>query len=124
MAETGLARLIKAGYRLLDLITFFTSGPKETRAWTVEQGTKAPAAAGQIHSDFERGFIRAETISYVDFMACGGGQSAREAGRDPPASRGLAVPDRHRTFLVFHVLAARAEGGDIGVGGSGSEPGT
>jgi ribosome-binding ATPase len=81
LAEPGLARVIRAGYRLLDLITFFTVGPKEARAWTVAQGTKAPQAAGVIHTDFEKGFIRAETIAYADFVACGGEQGAKEAGK-------------------------------------------
>jgi hypothetical protein len=103
LAETGLARVIRAGYRLLDLITFFTSGPKETRAWTVEKGTKAPAAAGQIHSDFERGFIRAETISYADFMACGGEQGAREAGRIRQEGRDYVVQDGDIILFRFNV---------------------
>jgi len=81
LTEAGLARIIRAGYRLLDLITFFTVGPKEAHAWTVAQGTKAPQAAGVIHTDFEKGFIRAETISYADFVACGGEQGAKEAGK-------------------------------------------
>ncbi|HXE16028.1 MAG TPA: redox-regulated ATPase YchF [Stellaceae bacterium] len=79
--QPGLARVIRAGYRLLDLITFLTVGPKESHAWTVAQGTKAPQAAGAIHTDFEKGFIRAETISYDDFVACGGEQGAKEAGK-------------------------------------------
>jgi hypothetical protein len=79
--ETGLTRVIRAGYRLLDLVTFFTVGPKEAHAWTVPRGTKAPQAAGAIHSDFEKGFIRAETISYDDFVACGGEQGAKDAGK-------------------------------------------
>ena len=79
--ETGLARIIRAGYDLLDLITFFTAGPKEARAWTVQKGAKAPEAAGVIHTDFERGFIRAETIAYDDFVACGGEAGARDAGK-------------------------------------------
>jgi hypothetical protein len=81
LKETGLARVIRAGYALLRLVTFFTAGPKESRAWTVEQGTRAPQAAGKIHSDFERGFIRAETITYEDFVAYGGEQGAKDAGR-------------------------------------------
>ncbi|HEX7970314.1 MAG TPA: redox-regulated ATPase YchF [Stellaceae bacterium] len=81
LEEPGLARVIRAGYRLLDLITFFTVGPTEARAWTVAHGAKAPQAAGVIHTDFEKGFIRAETISYADFVACGGEQGAKEAGR-------------------------------------------
>jgi GTP-binding protein YchF len=81
LSEPGLARVIRAGYALLGLITFFTVGPKEAHAWTVEQGTKAPQAAGRIHTDFEKGFIRAETISYSDFVAHSGEQGAKDAGR-------------------------------------------
>ncbi|MET4805431.1 redox-regulated ATPase YchF [Limibacillus sp. MBR-115] len=81
LTETGLARVIRAGYGLLGLITFFTVGPKEVRAWTVRKGAKAPEAAGAIHSDFERGFIRAETIAYSDFVACKGEAGARDAGK-------------------------------------------
>jgi ribosome-binding ATPase len=81
LEEPGLARVIRAGYRLLDLITFLTVGPKEAHAWTVARGTKAPQAAGAIHGDFEKGFIRAETISYDDFVAYGGEQGAKEAGK-------------------------------------------
>jgi GTP-binding protein YchF len=79
--ETGLVRVIRAGYHLLDLVTFLTVGPKEARAWTVPRGTKAPQAAGAIHSDFEKGFIRAETIAYADFVACNGEQGAKDAGK-------------------------------------------
>jgi ribosome-binding ATPase len=81
LKEAGLDRLIRAGYGLLDLVTFFTAGPKEARAWTVTRGAKAPQAAGVIHTDFERGFIRAETIAYDDYVACGGEAGAREAGK-------------------------------------------
>jgi ribosome-binding ATPase len=81
LEETGLARVIRAGYGLLDLVTFFTIGPKEARAWTVRKGAKAPQAAGVIHTDFEKGFIRAETIAYDDFVGCGGEQGAKEAGK-------------------------------------------
>ena len=81
LAETGLVRVIRAGYALLHLVTFLTAGPKEAHAWTVEQGTKAPQAAGKIHTDFERGFIRAETIAFADFAAHGGEQGAKDAGR-------------------------------------------
>jgi GTP-binding protein YchF len=81
LAEPGLNRLIRAGYALLDLVTFFTAGPKEARAWTVRRGTRAPQAAGAIHTDFERGFIRAETIAYDDYVGLGGEAAAREAGR-------------------------------------------
>jgi GTP-binding protein YchF len=81
LSEAGLDRLIRAGYALLDLVTFFTAGPKEARAWTVTRGTKALQAAGVIHSDFEQGFIRAETIAYDDYVACGGEAGARDAGK-------------------------------------------
>ena len=81
LTEPGLNQLIREGYRLLDLITFFTAGPKEARAWTVPAGTKAPRAAGAIHTDFERGFIRAETIAYDDYVAAGGELGAKEAGK-------------------------------------------
>jgi GTP-binding protein YchF len=81
LAEPGLSRVIRAGYGLLRLITFFTAGPKETRAWTTPQGTKAPQAAGVIHTDFEKGFIRAETIAYADYVAFHGEAGAREAGK-------------------------------------------
>jgi GTP-binding protein YchF len=81
LKEPGLDRLIRAGYALLDLVTFFTAGPKEARAWTVTRGTKAPQAAGVIHTDFERGFIRAETIAYQDYVALGGEAGARDAGK-------------------------------------------
>ncbi len=79
--EPGLNRVIRAGYRLLGLQTFFTAGPKEVRAWTVRSGATAPQAAGVIHTDFERGFIRAEVVGYDDFIAHGGEQGAKEAGR-------------------------------------------
>ena len=81
LEESGLARVIRAGYSLLDLQTFFTCGPKEARAWTVHKGAKAPQAAGEIHSDFERGFIRAETIAFDDYVTLGGEAKAREAGK-------------------------------------------
>jgi len=81
LEEAGLDRVISAGYALLGLVTFFTVGPKEAHAWTIAGGTKAPQAAGHIHSDFEKGFIRAETIAYDDFVACGGEAGAKDAGR-------------------------------------------
>jgi GTP-binding protein YchF len=81
LAETGLARLIRAGYGLLDLLTFFTVGPKEARAWTVAKGATAPMAAGVIHTDFQRGFIRAETIAYDDYIAGGGEAGAKDVGK-------------------------------------------
>jgi len=81
LKEAGLDRLIRAGYALLDLVTYFTVGPKETRAWTITRGTKAPQAAGVIHTDFERGFIRAETIAFDDYVALGGEAGARDGGK-------------------------------------------
>jgi GTP-binding protein YchF len=81
LKEAGLDRLIRAGYDLLHLVTYFTVGPKEARAWTITKGTKAPQAAGVIHTDFERGFIRAETIAYDDYIALGGEAGARDAGK-------------------------------------------
>ena len=81
LEEAGLARLIRAGYGLLDLLTFFTAGPKEARAWTVASGATAPEAAGVIHTDFQRGFIRAETISFDDYVSCEGESGARDAGK-------------------------------------------
>jgi GTP-binding protein YchF len=81
LKEPGLDRLIRAGYGLLHLVTFFTAGPKETRAWTVTKGSRAPQAAGVIHSDFERGFIRAETIAYDDYVKGGGEAGARDIGK-------------------------------------------
>ncbi len=81
LSEPGLDRVIRAGYALLHLQTFFTAGVKEVRAWTVHQGATAPQAAGRIHSDFEKGFIRAEVVAYEDFVACGGEQGAKDAGK-------------------------------------------
>ncbi|HYI88353.1 MAG TPA: redox-regulated ATPase YchF, partial [Beijerinckiaceae bacterium] len=81
LSEPGLNRVIRAGYSLLGLITYFTAGPKEARAWTVTQGTRAPQAAGVIHTDFEKGFIRAETIAYPDYVSLKGEAGARDAGR-------------------------------------------
>ena len=81
LEQSGLERMIAAGYGLLDLLTFFTAGPKEARAWTVAKGATAPQAAGVIHTDFQKGFIRAETISYEDYITCGGEAGAKEAGK-------------------------------------------
>jgi GTP-binding protein YchF len=81
LKEPGLDRLIRAGYSLLDLVTFFTAGPKESKAWTVKRGARAPQAAGVIHTDFERGFIRAETIAYDDYVTYGGEAGARDVGK-------------------------------------------
>ncbi|WP_420391287.1 redox-regulated ATPase YchF [Acuticoccus sp.] len=93
LEEPGLDRLIRAGYGLLDLITFFTAGPKEARAWTIRAGTHAPKAAGVIHTDFERGFIRAQTIAYDDYVALGGEVAAREAGRARDEGKDYSVAD-------------------------------
>jgi GTP-binding protein YchF len=81
LEEPGLNKLIRAGYKLLDLVTYFTVGPKEARAWTITRGTKAPQAAGVIHTDFEKGFIRAETIAYDDYVGLGGETGAKDAGK-------------------------------------------
>ncbi len=81
LSEPGLNRLIRAGYALLDLVTYFTVGPKEARAWTITRGTKAPQAAGVIHTDFEKGFIRAETIAFDDYVTCNGEVGAKDAGK-------------------------------------------
>ncbi|MGH6989680.1 MAG: redox-regulated ATPase YchF [Stellaceae bacterium] len=103
LAGPGLDRVIAAGYRLLDLITFLTVGPKEAKAWTVPQGTKAPQAAGAIHSDFEKGFIRAEIIAYADFVACGGEQGAREAGKMRLEGADYVVKDGDIVHFRFNV---------------------
>jgi ribosome-binding ATPase len=93
LKEPGLDRLIRAGYALLDLVTYFTAGPKETRAWTVTRGTRAPQAAGVIHTDFERGFIRAETISYADYVTFGGEAGTRDAGKMRLEGKDYVVAD-------------------------------
>ena len=103
LTEPGLARVIRAGYKLLDLITFFTAGPKEAKAWTVRRGAKAPEAAGVIHTDFERGFIRAETIAYDDFVACGGEQGAKEAGKMRSEGKDYVVQDGDVMHFRFNV---------------------
>ncbi|MBT3557655.1 MAG: redox-regulated ATPase YchF [Rhodospirillales bacterium] len=103
LSETGLARVIHAGYALLDLITFFTSGPKETRAWTIKRGAKAPQAAGVIHTDFERGFIRAETISHDDFVALGGEQGAKDAGKMRQEGKEYVTRDGDIMLFRFNV---------------------
>jgi len=93
LSEPGLSRVIRAGYELLHLVTYFTAGPKEARAWTIEQGTRAPQAAGVIHTDFEKGFIRAETIAYDDYVANGGEAGAREAGKFRLEGKDYVVAD-------------------------------
>ena len=101
--ETGLARVIRSGYDLLHLITFFTVGPKEARAWTVEVGSTAPQAAGEIHSDFERGFIRAETIAYSDYIALNGESGARDAGKLRQEGKEYVVADGDVLHFKFNV---------------------
>jgi hypothetical protein len=103
LTEAGLSRVIRAGYELLDLITFFTAGPKESRAWTVEKGSKAPQAAGVIHTDFERGFIRAETIAYDDFIGCGGEAGARDKGKLRSEGKEYIVQDGDVMLFRFNV---------------------
>lgn len=103
LEETGLARVIRAGYKLLHLLTFFTVGPKEARAWTVEAGAKAPQAAGAIHTDFERGFIRAETIAYDDYVALGGETGARDGGKLRSEGKEYVVHDGDVMLFRFNV---------------------
>ena len=103
LEETGLARVVRAGYALLDLITFFSVGPKEAHAWTVKRGATAPQAAGVIHSDIERGFIRAETIGYQDFIALGGEQPAKDAGKMRVEGRDYVVRDGDVFYFRFNV---------------------
>ena len=100
--EPGLDRLIRAGYELLHLETYFTVGPKEARAWTIREGTKAPQAAGVIHGDFERGFIRAETIAYADFVALGGESGAKEAGKMRVEGKAYTVKDGDVLHFLFN----------------------
>jgi ribosome-binding ATPase len=103
LEETGLSRIIRAGYDLLGLITFFTAGPKESRAWTVHRGAKAPEAAGEIHTDFERGFIRAETIAFDDYVATGGETGAKEAGKLRSEGKEYVVQDGDVMLFRFNV---------------------
>ena len=100
--EAGLDRLIRAGYQLLELETYFTVGPKEARAWTIPQGTLAPQAAGVIHGDFERGFIRAETIAYDDFVTLNGEQAAKEAGKMRVEGKAYQVKDGDVLHFLFN----------------------
>ena len=102
LKEPGLNKLIRAGYDLLHLVTFFTAGPKEARAWTVTSGSRAPQAAGAIHTDFERGFIRAETIAYDDYVSLGGEAAARDAGKLRLEGKDYVVADGD----VLHFRAA------------------
>ena len=103
IAESGLDRLVKASYSLLGLISYLTSGEDECRAWTIKRGTKAPQAAGKIHSDFERGFIRAEVVSYDDLMACGTMAAAREKGLIRSEGKEYVVQDGDIILFRFNV---------------------
>jgi hypothetical protein len=102
LEEPGLDRLIRAGYGLLNLETYFTVGPKEARAWTIRHGTMAPQAAGVIHGDFERGFIRAETIAYADFIGCGSEQAAKDAGKMRVEGKSYTVKDGDVLHFLFN----------------------
>ncbi len=102
LSEAGLDRLIRSGYNLLGLVTYFTCGPKETRAWTIQSGWTAPKAAGVIHGDFEKGFIRAETIAYEDFVRLGGEQKAREAGKLRAEGKSYTVMDGDVMHFLFN----------------------
>ena len=102
LAEAGLDRLIRAGYELLHLETYFTVGPKEARAWTIRQGTSAPQAAGVIHTDFERGFIRAQTIAYQDYVTLGGEVPAKEAGKARDEGKEYVVQDGDVMLFKFN----------------------
>ena len=103
LSESGLDRLIKAGYSHLGLISYLTAGPKEVRAWTIKKGTKAPQAAGKIHSDFERGFIRAEVIAYDDLIACGSMAAAKEKGLVRSEGKDYVMKDGDIVLFRFNV---------------------
>ena len=103
LEETGLARVIRAGYALLGLITYFTAGPKESRAWTITAGMRAQEAAGKIHTDFARGFICAETIGFDDYIACGGETGAKEAAKMRKEGRDYSVKDGDVILFRFNV---------------------
>jgi GTP-binding protein YchF len=103
LEQAGLARIIQAGYELLGLITFFTVGPKEARAWTVAKGSKAPQAAGAIHTDFEKGFIRAETMGYADYVQFNGEQGAKEAGKWRSEGKDYVTQDGDIMLFRFNV---------------------
>ncbi|KPQ15438.1 MAG: ATPase repressor of oxidative stress response YchF [Rhodobacteraceae bacterium HLUCCO18] len=102
LEEAGLDRMIRAGYELLQLETYFTAGPKEARAWTIPKGTHAPQAAGVIHGDFERGFIRAETIAYDDYVSHGGEQAAKDAGKMRVEGKSYVVKDGDVLHFLFN----------------------
>ena len=103
LAESGLDRLIKAGYDLLGLISYLTAGKPEVRAWTIQKGTKAPQAAGKIHSDFERGFIRAEVVAYDDLISCGSMTAAKEKGLVRSEGKEYVMKDGDIVLFRFNV---------------------
>ena len=103
IAQSGLDRLIRASYTLLGYISYLTAGPKEVRAWTIVKGTKAPQAAGKIHSDFERGFIRAEIVSYDDLIACGSMNAAKEKGLLRSEGKDYVIEDGDVVLFRFNV---------------------
>ena len=103
LTESGLDRIIKASYSLLGLISYLTAGPQEVRAWTITKGTKAPQAAGKIHTDFERGFIRAEIVSYDDLMTCGSMAAAKEKGLVRLEGKEYVMQDGDIVLFRFNV---------------------
>lgn len=103
IGESGLDRLVRACYRLLGLISYLTAGPKEVRAWTIKRGTKAPQAAGKIHTDFERGFIRAEVVNYDTLMQCGSMQACKEKGMIRSEGKEYVVQDGDIVLFRFNV---------------------
>ena len=103
LEEPGLNKIIRAGYKILGLQTYFTVGPKEARAWTIPTGAKAPQAAGVIHTDFERGFIKAEVISFADYVACQGEQKAKETGKARQEGKEYVVADGDVILFKFNV---------------------
>jgi GTP-binding protein YchF len=109
LEESGLDKIIKAGYHLLGLMSFLTAGPTEVRAWTIKRGTKAPQAAGKIHSDFERGFIRAEVVNFHDLMASGNYAAAREKGQGPLRRQGICDAGWRRRPVPLQRLNSRRQ---------------
>ena len=103
LGESGLSRMVKTGYELLGLMSYLTAGEKEVRAWTIERGTKAPQAAGKIHSDFEKGFIRAEIVSYDDLVSLGGFNAAREKGKVRSEGKEYVMRDGDVVLFRFNV---------------------
>ena len=103
LESSGLSRIIKTGYRMLGLISYLTAGPQEVRAWTITKGTKAPQAAGKIHTDFEKGFIRAEIVSFDDLMSCGSMAAAKEKGLVRLEGKDYVMQDGDVTLFRFNV---------------------